>query len=69
MMDNAEIIMFCGVFIGVIIVFIIYCFITRKSIDAKVDINKTVRNSKINQNSMDHNPDETEVEINRKSVM
>ena len=56
-MDNAEIIMFCGVFIGVIIVFIIYCFITRKNIDVKVDNHKTLRNSKTHQHSIDHNPD------------
>lgn len=51
MMANAEIIMFCGVFIGVVLLFIVYCLITRKSsFETKIDVDDN-RNSRLHNNS------------------
>ena len=51
MMANAEIIMFCGVFIGVVLLFIVYCLITRKSsFETKIDVDDN-RNSRVHNNS------------------
>lgn len=72
MMNNAEIIMFCGVFIGVMIIFGLYCLITKKpSLQTKIEVDNQQFNRKtehsIKLDYLKMNADDTQVEINRNS--